>query len=401
MFEKLSLRPHSPLDADTPLDLGALVEGLLFYGEAEVLVNPGVIKQIARMWSPEGLLALLNSGVAKFRFQQGLTGIHTANTGSARERYHPVVMALAAGETGVAGPEVLIRRALEEVIGRRGRARRVTAQVCRRLIVEQTDSAITTRVTSDLLDSEYVSLAVRHMLRIFAPGLDLPSNTRFEVQQVEDGLRVLTNIDFVVANALFRRTTFRADPLTPAFLLAHFLSAREILEDAARSGADMAADPVNSVVAAVRIDSLLARRAENESNIARFQDFLFADGRAIREAVNTGRIGVEDVLRLLEKAAKFKSWLHSQPADADLIKEYFRSVTTSTWVDKLPSKTVRWLLFSGLGVGLDSIGAGGLGTALGLALGATDTFVLDRILKGWKPNQFVEDSLRPLVGKSQ
>jgi hypothetical protein len=72
-------------------------------------------------------------------------------------------------------------------------------------------------------------------------------------------------------------------------------------------------------------------------------------------------------------------------------------VTQSTWVDKLPSKTIRWLLFSGAGLGLDAMGAGGVGTALGIGLGAVDSFFLDSILKGWKPNQFVEGSLAPFV----
>lgn len=37
---------------------------------------------------------------------------------------------------------------------------------------------------------------------------------------------------------------------------------------------------------------------------------------------------------------------------------------------------------------------GGLGTLGGVALSALDSFVLDRMLKGWKPNQFVEGPLR-------
>ena len=67
-------------------------------------------------------------------------------------------------------------------------------------------------------------------------------------------------------------------------------------------------------------------------------------------------------------------------------------------MDKLPTKGFRWLLFTGLGLGADLFGAGGLGKAIGVGIGAVDTFLLDSTLhKGWRPNQFVESSLIPFV----
>jgi hypothetical protein len=38
-----------------------------------------------------------------------------------------------------------------------------------------------------------------------------------------------------------------------------------------------------------------------------------------------------------------------------------------------------------------------LGIPAGLALGATDSFIVDRLLKGWRPNQFIEGPLRDFV----
>jgi hypothetical protein len=103
---------------------------------------------------------------------------------------------------------------------------------------------------------------------------------------------------------------------------------------------------------------------------------------------------------ILPKAAKFKEWLRSDAPQQDVIKAYFKEVVTPTWIDKLPSKAVRWFLFTAAGLGLDAIGAGGLGTVTGIGLGATDTFLLDRLLKGWEPNQFVDDHLRKLIPPS-
>jgi ABC-type branched-subunit amino acid transport system permease subunit len=53
-----------------------------------------------------------------------------------------------------------------------------------------------------------------------------------------------------------------------------------------------------------------------------------------------------------------------------------------------------------LGLVADATFAGGLGTASGMAIGAIDSFLIDQVFNRWKPNQFVDDHLRPLlVGK--
>jgi ABC-type branched-subunit amino acid transport system permease subunit len=55
------------------------------------------------------------------------------------------------------------------------------------------------------------------------------------------------------------------------------------------------------------------------------------------------------------------------------------------------------LIFTAAGLGLDAAGLGGAGTMIATALGAADTFLLDRILRGWKPSQFVTGPLMKFV----
>ena len=50
---------------------------------------------------------------------------------------------------------------------------------------------------------------------------------------------------------------------------------------------------------------------------------------------------------------------------------------------------------------LDALGAHGIGTATGVAISAADAFLLDRLLKGWKPNQFIDDSLKKFAMKEK
>ena len=84
--------------------------------------------------------------------------------------------------------------------------------------------------------------------------------------------------------------------------------------------------------------------------------------------------------------------------DADLIKAYYREISKSSWIDNLSVKVVRWALFQAAGVGVGAVlGAGALGIVGGAALGFFDSFLLDKLSKGWKPDQFIEGSLKTFV----
>ena len=39
----------------------------------------------------------------------------------------------------------------------------------------------------------------------------------------------------------------------------------------------------------------------------------------------------------------------------------------------------------------------GIATVGGLTLGALDTFCLDKLISGWRPNQFIEDEVKKLL----
>lgn len=52
---------------------------------------------------------------------------------------------------------------------------------------------------------------------------------------------------------------------------------------------------------------------------------------------------------------------------------------------------------SGAGLGIDAVVGGPWGTVTGLALSAADTLLLDRFIKGWRPNQFIEGPLKEFL----
>jgi len=179
MFERLIVRPQNAFQPNDPVDLGALVEGAIFYGKTELVLDSAAIRQIARRWTTDGLLAFLEAGVVTPRYQTNFAAIHTSNTGTARERHDPVVFDVTPNASATPAPEYLIQRVLEEVTGRPGHARRVTKRVCRLLAVERKDADLAQRVRTDLLDSSFVSPVVLELMHSFVPELQLPAAARF------------------------------------------------------------------------------------------------------------------------------------------------------------------------------------------------------------------------------
>jgi hypothetical protein len=100
---------------------------------------------------------------------------------------------------------------------------------------------------------------------------------------------------------------------------------------------------------------------------------------------------------VLDKAQRFKEWLASRNPDQRLLHEYYAETTRQSWLEKLPTKVSRWTIATGLGAAVDAIHPIGA-TALGLGISLFDAMLLDKILKGWRPNQFIDNVVGPFVG---
>jgi hypothetical protein len=251
---------------------------------------------------------------------------------------------------------------------------------------------------ADFSDIAYLQQGVAHLLRTYCPEYPLPTPLLFRV--VPDGKRfaVASNIDFSAVNQLLqRRIPPSHSTLSAAGFIAHFATARGDLAFAAARNAEIAADVPHGGLIQARVQRIIEQRAASDKTIAHFQDMVLDDARAVAEAINRGERSFAELLPLLRTAQKFRGWVHMQPPSTDLAKAYFREVTKDTWIDKLPPKAIRWVIFTAAGLGLDVAGLGGVGTILATGLGAADTFLLDRILRGWKPSQFVTGPLMKFV----
>jgi len=153
----------------------------------------------------------------------------------------------------------------------------------------------------------------------------------------------------------------------------------------------------HSIVARCKFEELIRRRANSQETIRQFQDFVLLGGRAVAEAVNTGLRNMADVLQLIHQAEKFKKWVKGQPEDSKLREQYCQELMRLDWADRIPAKPIRWALFTGAATTIGLLANPITGAAAGVALSASDAFLIDKLIKGWRPNQFVQGPLQDFI----
>ena len=392
MFERIVIRQPKTASFDKPLDLGVLAEALIFYSEVRLVANHVVLEGLLHAAAPEVIIELLEQGFLKLSYETNQLLIMTENDNTPAALHRPT-----AGHIMNAWElPVVLRTVLRKLYGRDGKARRVAKRLEKKIELVQYSDNFTNEAAEDLSDGRYVEESVRTLLRAHVP--EYQDSVQFRTSRYGDKLKVLTDIDFPRANDFYhQRIPVTNSSLSPAYLLAHLLNVKADLQFAARYESEIAIDDINALIIRQHLGQLFDRLGESRNAVETFQEFVFDDARGIAEAIRRGSCQLADVVAVLPKAAKFKEWLRSEAPQRDVVKAYFREAITPTWIDKLPSKVVRWFVFTGAGLSLDAIGAGGLGTATGVGLSVVDSFLLDRIIRGWKPSQFVDDHLRKLI----
>ena len=253
-----------------------------------------------------------------------------------------------------------------------------------------------------LSDNVSTEASVEALIKGIVPDYKPVDATRFKIErQNEGGFYVDTNIDFNRVNDAYHKIVPAThSTITEAYIVALLQGAYEATYFAGTLNSEIAVTPIERVVQAKAVEAIVHRHRHSASQIESFADLTLASGHGLGEAVNTGAVPFALVVKLPESADPFRHWLREQPADARLLNAYYEEIIKNSWVEKLPTKSVRWSIFTGLGLTVDSLGAGGLGTVISTTISAVDAFLLDKLIKGWKPHQFIENDFKPIFIKN-
>lgn len=395
MFERICVPPKEP--GGIQFDLGALAESLIFYKEVYLVLEANSLNGLLKQLGPDLLLELITDRYLHVRYKDHLLAAFTKGKGTLLPLYD-------IGTVQAEGMdlETVALKAFREVTGKSGRGRRLAARFCRHVQLIRYQQAIIQNIRHDMEDGAYIEEYIRRRLARQA----LPKALLTKLNQLRyrfllipgSGLQLQSNINLAEIKAAGILTTDIGDPST---VLTHYGTTVANMSIWAQLKSEAAVTPRQADVLSSRVDKMLAKRTKMYEHISAFQDFVFDDARAIREAVNAGDRDFRDLLPIFAKARKFSEWLSNQPPDIDLIKAYHKEITADTWIDRLPGSTARWALFTGAGIAIDALGAGGIGTIAGVSLSALDKFLLDSIIKGWRPHHFVGGPLERFINKTK
>jgi hypothetical protein len=230
------------------------------------------------------------------------------------------------------------------------------------------------------------------------PGFSSSAQFHFKVFKSSDGgYFVDTDLDFPNLNAAYHTVVPAShSSITASYLLAHLLDARADTFFAAYYMAEPVTVPISSDIMRLKHFEFLRRKDISSDDLELFHELIVPEFPTIREVINSRERSMQEFLVLLDEAARFKKWLTDAHPDVGLVQSYQKEVTKKSWVETLPGKAIRFVVAAGTGLGASAAA----GSAGGLSVGAANTFLLDRLLKGWRPNHFIDGPYRRFVSGS-
>lgn len=390
MFESIVIRKLP--NQDRSIDAGLLAETLLFYGNVHLLLDIHSLSSLLIEVGPENLLRLIKDGFVKATYFRNTFGTHTSTNFG-----FPIHDFAALEISGFKGRKFKrkqdrILNVFENALGDSRKVKRQAIEFHRAVPIRRhcpgfdARSQITDLARQDLEDASYVTKAIQTTILSLVPDYQFPKGWYFRPIRTNHGFVIDTNLDLKDLNSRYPISVQSGTAvITPPYLVNHILEARADLCFSSSYQSELVTTSVTSRIMQHRIANLHAKRLRNNQEIASFQDVHLDSARAIRDTINSGERTFDDFIKVLYKSQRFRHWLQGTNPDIGLLKEYHDAAIRNTWIDSLPTKVLRFAVFSAFGFVSE------ISTSLGL--NAADSLLLDRILKGWKPIHFIEGPL--------
>ena len=231
------------------------------------------------------------------------------------------------------------------------------------------------------------SKVVLESLKKYAPEKLPPgADPLFHIHFInENEFTVESNIDFLEPGK-FAVTT-------PLLTLVNTCEDLKVMTD---YEAEICVPDFNARMLRVKTNEILNQRIHAQQEIDGFSQFVFDKSWALREAINERDVKLKDIITVIRKAAEFKDWLYRQPPDSNIMREYVAKISEKSILQTLQAKAIKMYVYVGI-AGMATALSPEAGLAISAGLTAFDTFIYDQLGKKWKPSQFIEDDLRPLL----
>jgi hypothetical protein len=200
--------------------------------------------------------------------------------------------------------------------------------------------------------------------------------------------RINTDLNFPELNAIVKQRSEKAGEMKPGHLIGSVLNARSDTILASFYGGEFYTSNLSSNIICLKCNELLRRIKIEKQELKEFTEIAIDTAPSLREVINSGERSFDEFLKLLDKSQKFRDWARGVNPDEKLVKAYWNEVISEGWINKLPTKLLRYIIGTTVGA---------IEPLSGHAISIADSFLLEKLLGGWRPSHFVDKTFRPFV----
>jgi len=390
MFDAISVNKFND---ENLLDIGRVGELLVFYQKVIIIANEVDIAKIIHNLGGEQFRRLSELGRLKTILNRGINAVPHPGRDGLFEYYRIRLMK----DAGIEYEDLdRIAEHLKKLNGRRSASSRIINN-CANFISLDTPDSLSGKITSKIAIEDLANEEIlNNYMFYFTNGQSVGSKSRcirisgdkFAMESNFDWDRFASRSNGAFANGINAK----------CHLILNFIQASEAFMSSVNFCSDGAYPAEISDIIKMKHRNLLLKYQNSISQIEIFQESQIGGGKNIRSIINKGEKTLEDVAKLITENPEFSRWTGSIPNDSHIIREYVKAISSQGWINSLPGKSFKFLLMAGVGASLDLLPFSSLAkqaTSLGISFG--ETFMLDKLINGWRPNHFVDGPLRNFV----
>lgn len=254
------------------------------------------------------------------------------------------------------------------------------------------DGGIIKAAQEDLIDESYIHSSIRLALVRILGSESAPNNFVFRPYAVESGFQIETDLNFIEINEIIKKKQSHDGGITPAHLINNMLEARSDIILASYYGGEFYTSDLTSEIIRLKYSELLRRIGIEKNELKEFNEIVVDTAPSLREVINSKERTFDEFLKMLDKSQRFREWAKGVNPDEKLVKEYWNEVSAEGWINKLPSKVIRYIIGTTIGA---------IEPLSGHAVSIADSFLLEKILGGWRPSHFVDRTLKPFIDSDE
>lgn len=364
MFDKITIKPHNHFN------VGILAESLLFYQETNLILAPGNIEKILNYCGIKNLVELIESGQLKIKFNPS-----SLVAGCSKDK----ILSISSFSLELHSKEKILKKIVNNLEDN-------GAEDKKRL------ELLMTQIQEHSYSADYQKILKHEVLRKenLISALIISSEGKLNENDIQ-----LSKIEQIKNNNYLIETNLDSKLIHSAAMLMN-RSTSEIYDSEVFKSAIVTNSKKSNYVEN-RLRRVLQKRLNDESQIQTFHELILPEFVDLKGTINSGAKNFEDYMNVWREARKFKDWLKNEEPSVGLLTKYHRKIIEKSWLDKIPTKNVRWLIFAATGTLASGAFIGKIGTSLGLGVDYFDDRIFDSILKKWRPNQFIEDEYKDFL----